>query len=188
MVKKTPASRLADMPANLIKLTPRPVTMPEYMVVDANGKELFRENRVWYAIDHAGRRDAKGEKVEVVGWDDTVGRHRPIGEFKTKINDHGDMEGDWRAVWKQRQESAKAKRSGAVKAPTEKAIKRDDKTADLMKNLSMILNAASVSTRKGILSEDELAGIYKEVSDLADHIYGLLPDTPVSEEDLAAVE
>ncbi len=187
MVKKS-SSRLDDMPSNVIRIIPRPVTLPQYMVVDANGDVLKKENRLWYAIDDAGRRDAKGETVEIVGWDDTVGRHRPIGEYMTKTNTHGDIEGDWRAVWKQRQDAAKAKRSNTVKAPTEKAMKRDDRTADQMKTVSMILNAASVNARKGSLSMDELADVYKEVSDLADHIYGLLPEPVPTEDELTTVE
>lgn len=171
---KTTSSR-NDMPSNVINvIKPRPVTLPQYMVVDANGKTLFSENRLWYVIDNAGRRDANGESVDVLGWDDTIGAHRPISEYMTKVNPHGDVEGNWRAVYAQRREAARAKRSTAPKAET-KVVKRDDTTANMMKNMSMILNAASVAVRKGELPEDQLADLYKQLDDLTSHIYELLP-------------
>lgn len=189
MAKRT-ASRLENMPSNFVTIKPRPVTLSQYLVVDARDhkKVLKEENRLWYAIDNAGRRDAQGESVEVLGWDDTIGKHRPISEYMTKVNNHGDVEGDWRSVFKQRQNAARASRKTAPKETSAKAVKRDEYTAERMKKMSMILNVASSAIRKGELPEDQLADLYQELDSLSSHIFSLLPDDVPSDEELATAE
>ena len=175
---KASSTRHNDMPKGVMNvLKPRPITVAQYMVVNADtGKILKEENRLWYVIDNAGRRDAQGENVDVVGWDDTIGAHRPISEYMLDKNEHGDVKGDWRAVYAQRQEAARVARKKAPKDTSARTVKRDDETADRLKKMSFVLNVASTAIRKGELPEDQLEALYQEMDALTTHIYGLLPD------------
>ena len=183
MAKSKP-SILDDMPSNVVKVHKMPATETTYYVLDnETGKKVYTENRAWYAYEKARSLTNAGKNVEVYGWDDTVGRHRPVGEFKNNINAHGDREGDWYKVATQRFEDAKAKRTGKVVDKTERTVKGDEETADEMRRVSQVLQVNSSNMRRGNLSGDDITALFNMVQQLSDRLYELTPTSPAPTEE-----
>jgi hypothetical protein len=157
-----------DMPKNVVNvLHPLPATEARYKVfVDGERKPVFTHKNSWHSFEQARQLKNSGKKVDVFGWDDKTGKHRPVSEYMEGVNEYGESNGDWYAVASGRIQRRNAKSGRA----TANGVVKDTQTIGYLSDMSNILASSASALRKGALTNRDIYVLQAKLTALAEHM------------------
>lgn len=145
----------SNMPSNVINVIKqtKPATEPRFKVVESgNPRPLFVSPNAWHSYDKAYQLMKKGQKVDVLVWDDFAGKHVPSSGATgyDALNEHGEVKGDWIAIV----EGRASRKSGQKVQHNGVAI--DTETVRMLNNISAVSKSSASALRTGKLTNREM--------------------------------
>lgn len=165
----------STMPSNVVNVQkyPKPATEPKFKVVEeGNTLAQFTSPTAWHSYDKAYQLHKRGKNVDVLVWDEFVGKHVPTSEATgyDKVNEYGEVIGNWKQVVQGR-----ASRKTGQKVE-HKGVAIDEETVRMLGNIATISKSSATALRLGKLTNKDMFTLREYYDLLVRHLDSKIDD------------